>query len=59
MFQPLLRFLCRIGLPRVLAAMTIVLALVTACMVVALLLSGPLAQLIAQMPQTCRRCKSG
>src|SRR5918996_639553 len=33
MFQPLLRFLWRIGLPRVLAALTIVLALVTACMV--------------------------
>jgi predicted PurR-regulated permease PerM len=52
MFQPLLRFLWRIGLPRVLAAMTIVLALVTVCVVVGLLLSGPLAQLIAQMPQT-------
>ncbi|HET6196577.1 MAG TPA: AI-2E family transporter [Acetobacteraceae bacterium] len=52
MLQPVLRFLLRIHVPRVLAALSIVLALVTVFMVLALLLSGPLAQLIGQMPQT-------
>lgn len=55
MFQPVLRFLLRIGLPRVMAALAIVLALVSVFVIVGLLLSGPLAQLIGQMPQTLPR----
>lgn len=55
MFQPLMRLLLRFGVPRILAALIIVLSLVCAFAVVGLLLSGPLAQLIAQLPQTLPR----
>ena len=51
-FQPVLRFLLRLGLPHVLAAMIIVLGLISLIAIVGLLLAGPLAQLISQMPQT-------
>jgi predicted PurR-regulated permease PerM len=55
MFQPVMRLLLRFGLPRILAALIIVLSLVSAFAVVGLLLSGPLAQLIGQIPQTLPR----
>jgi predicted PurR-regulated permease PerM len=50
-FQPVLRALERIRLPRVLAALLIVLSLVAIVAVVGLLLAGPIAGLIAEMPQ--------
>ena len=46
MFQPVMRLLLRVGLPRMLAALIIVLFLVSLFLIVGLLLSGPLAQLI-------------
>ena len=55
MFQPVLRLLLRIGLPRVLAALVIVLSLVSLFVIVGLLLSGPLAHWIGQLPQTLPR----
>jgi predicted PurR-regulated permease PerM len=54
-FQPVLRFLLHLRVPRILAALAIVLSLVSLFIIVALLLSGPLAQLIAQLPQTLPR----
>jgi predicted PurR-regulated permease PerM len=50
-FQPLLRALERIHLPRVIAALLIVLSLVAVFAVVGLLLAGPIANLIGEMPQ--------
>ena len=55
MFQPVLRFLLRIGVPRMLAALMIVLALVSLFVIGALLLSGPVAQLIAESRKTLPR----
>ena len=55
MFQPVLRFLLRIRVPRMLAALTIVLSLVSLFVIGALLLSGPVAQLIAEAPKTLPR----
>lgn len=55
LFQPVMRVLLRIGVPRILAALVIVLSLVSIFVVVGLLLSGPLTQLIAQLPQTLPR----
>jgi predicted PurR-regulated permease PerM len=52
MFQPVMRLLLRTGLPRMLAALIIVLMLVSLVLIVGLLLLGPLAQLIGQLPQT-------
>jgi predicted PurR-regulated permease PerM len=52
---PVLRTLCRIGLPRPLAALLVVLALVALFVLVGLLLSGPVAGWIAQLPQTVPR----
>ena len=52
MFQPVMRLLLRIGMPRMLASLVIVLALVSLFVILGLLLAGPLAQLIGQMPQT-------
>jgi predicted PurR-regulated permease PerM len=51
-FQPVLRFLVRLHLPRALAALIIVLALVSLFVVVGLLLSGPIADWVANLPQT-------
>ena len=55
MFQPVMRLLLRFRLPRILAALIIVLSLVSAFAAVGLLLSGPSAQLIAQVPRTLPR----
>ena len=55
MFQPVMRQLLYVGLPRIVAALLIVLSLVSAFVAVGLLLSGPLAELIAQMPHTLPR----
>jgi predicted PurR-regulated permease PerM len=51
-FQPVLRLLQRIGLPRVFASLLIVLALVALFVGIGLLLSGPLATWIGKLPQT-------
>lgn len=52
MFQPAMRLLLRIGLPRILAALIIVLSLVSLFVIVGLLLSGPVAQLMTELPNT-------
>lgn len=54
-FQPVLRVLQRIGLPRMLAALLIVLALVALFVGIGLLLSGPLTTWIGKLPQTLPR----
>jgi predicted PurR-regulated permease PerM len=51
-FQPVLRVLLRIGVPRVLAALLIVLALVALFVGIGLLLSGPVTGWIGRLPQT-------
>ena len=51
-FQPVLRVLLRIGVPQVLAALLIVLALVALFLGIGLLLSGPVAGWIGRLPQT-------
>src|SRR3954447_10670614 len=50
-FQPVLRLLRRIGVPRVLAALLIVLALVAVFVVIGLLLSGPVTEWIGKVPR--------
>jgi predicted PurR-regulated permease PerM len=50
-FQPVMRFLQRLGLPRVIAALLVVLSLVAAFVAVGLLLSGPLTGWIGKLPQ--------
>ena len=52
---PVLRALGRAGVPRFVAALLIVLALVALFAVLALLLSGPIATWIVQLPQTVPR----
>jgi predicted PurR-regulated permease PerM len=54
-FQPVLRFLQRIGLPRVPAALLIVLSLVAGFAIIGYLLSSPLAAWVAELPQTLPR----
>ena len=50
-FQPIMRGLRRLGLPRPIAALLIVLALVSLFAVVGMLLSAPIAERIAALPQ--------
>lgn len=57
-FQPLLRALERAHLPRVVAALLIVLALVSLFFVLGLLLAGPLSNWIAQLPETLPRLQA-
>ena len=54
-FQPVLRFLTRLHVPRTLGALLIVLTLVSLFVVLGLLLSGPIADWIASLPQTVPR----
>ena len=54
-FQPVLRALERVGLPRPLAALLIVLALISLILAVGLLLSAPLSDWIGRLPQTVPR----
>ncbi|HEX3863157.1 MAG TPA: AI-2E family transporter [Stellaceae bacterium] len=51
-FQPFLRFLMRLRIPRAAGALLIVLSLVSVFVVVGLLLSSPIADWIANLPQT-------
>ena len=51
-FQPVLRVLLRIGVPRVFAALLIVLALVALFLGIGMLLSGPVTGWIGRLPQT-------
>ena len=51
-FAPVMRFLVRLHLPRALAALAIVLSVIGVAGVVGLLLSGPIADWIANLPQT-------
>jgi predicted PurR-regulated permease PerM len=57
-FQPVLRALEGARLPRVVAALIIVLALVSLFVVLGLLLAGPLSSWIAQLPQTVPRLQA-
>jgi predicted PurR-regulated permease PerM len=52
---PVVRALCRIGLPRAAAALLVVLALVALFVALGLLLSGPTAAWIGQLPETVPR----
>jgi predicted PurR-regulated permease PerM len=54
-FQPVMRVLERVGLPRVLAALIIVIALIALFVGIGLLLSGPLTDWIGRLPQTLPR----
>ncbi len=54
-FQPVLRVLQRVGLPRMLAALVIVLSLVALFVAIGLLLSGPLTTWIGKLPQALPR----
>ncbi|HEX3953527.1 MAG TPA: AI-2E family transporter, partial [Stellaceae bacterium] len=51
-FQPVLRVLTRLHLPRVIGALIIVLSLVSAFVALGLLISSPIADWIAGLPQT-------
>ncbi|MBV9827874.1 MAG: AI-2E family transporter [Alphaproteobacteria bacterium] len=51
-FAPVMRFLMRLHVPRALAALLIVLSVISLFGIVGLLLSGPIADWIANMPQT-------
>jgi predicted PurR-regulated permease PerM len=57
-FQPVLRALERVCLPRVVASLVIVLLLVSLFVVLGLLLSAPLAGWIAQLPDTLPRLQA-
>src|SRR6266851_4206388 len=57
-FQPVLRALERAYLPRVVASLIIVLSLISLFVVLALLLSAPLAGWIAQLPDTLPRLQA-
>ena len=54
-FQPVMCLLLRLRLPRALAALIIVLALVSLFVILGLLLSGPIADWITGLPQTLPR----
>ena len=57
-FQPVLRWLERLRLPRVVASLVIVLLLVAAVGFLGLLLSAPIADWIAQLPHTLPRLQA-
>src|SRR5579864_3238660 len=54
-FRPVLRTLERLHLPRAVAALLIVLALISLIVAVGLLLSAPLSDWISRMPETLPR----
>lgn len=54
-FQPVMRLLLRIGVPRVFAALLVVVALVGLFAIVGLLLSGPIAERVADLPHVLPR----
>lgn len=54
-FQPVMRLLLRTGVPRVIAALLVVLALVGSFAMVGLLLSGPIAERVADLPHILPR----